>query len=58
MFQVVLGPNKVLMARGCPLTRAAFVQRGLEVVEKKAWVIDGEERETHSFLCDTICKQE
>ena len=33
MFQVVLGPNKVLMAHGCPLTRAAFIQRGLEVVE-------------------------
>ena len=33
MFQVVLGPNKVLMAHGCPLTRAALIQRGLEVVE-------------------------
>lgn len=30
---VLLGPNKVLMAGGCPLTRAALLERGLEVVE-------------------------
>ena len=32
-MQVLLGPDKVLMAGGCPLTRAALIKRGLDVVQ-------------------------
>jgi N-dimethylarginine dimethylaminohydrolase len=34
VLQVLLGPNKVLMADGCPLTRAALIERGLDVVQE------------------------